>query len=189
MVILNDRTPVQGHDPAQIVSQLQELTSRVASACILLDFQRPGSQETEAITKAVVRELSCPVGVTETYAQGLDCPVFLAPPPLDRPLQDYLEPWNRREIWLEAALGALAITVTEKGSQYESSSFAETAEPCFAEDALLCHYHMRVSDKEARFQLYRTADDLTALLRAAEALGVTRAVGLYQELGNFIPFI
>lgn len=187
MIILNDRTPVQGHDPGLIVSQLKELASLLQPACFLLDLQRPGNPETAAIAEAVVRELSCPVGVTEAYAQGLDCPVFLAPPPLDRPLGDYLEPWKHREVWLETALNGLSITVTEAGTQYEDCSFAEATEHSFAEDSLLCHYHITVSDTQARFHLYRTGSDLTALLQAAEVLGVTRAVGLYQELGKITP--
>lgn len=188
MIIVNDRTPVCGHDPEQITEQLQTLVSQLRAECILLDFQRPNEPETAAITRAILHGLPCPVGVAEGYAGELDCPVLLPPPPPDRPLKDYLQPWKHREIWLEAALSALTITVTEAGSRYEASSSLEAAEPCFAEDDLLCHYHIAVSDTQARFDLYRTASDLTALLQASEELGITRAVGLYQELGNFTPF-
>ena len=40
-----------------------------------------------------------------------------------------------------------------------------------------------------RFTLFRTPEDLDALLTEGEALGVTRAVGLYQELHGIPQFL
>ena len=50
------------------------------------------------------------------------------------------------------------------------------------DSALHCHYHIKTFDDHIDFTLWRTREDLTNLLREAETLGVTLAVGLWQEL-------
>ena len=122
------------------------------------------------------------MGVLETYARELECPVFLPPPPPHVPLQEYLAPWQGREIWLEAALDGEVITVTEKGSVSSPLPPAEIPENSLEDPALHCHYRSKTFDDRIDFTLWRTRDDLTNLLREAESLGVTLAVGLWQEL-------
>ena len=182
MLILNDRTPTQGHDPKRIVRQLKELSSTLHYKYILLDFQRLDSPENTAIAKTIVSAASCPVGVSETYALALECPVFLPPPPPHVPLQEHLAPWQGREIWIEAALDVEVITVTEKGSVSSPLPPAEIPENSLEDPALHCHYRSKTFDDRIDFTLWRTRDDLTDLLREAESLGVTLAVGLWQEL-------
>lgn len=182
MVILNDRIPIHGHDPGLIADQLLTLHETLHPARFLLDLQRPDCPETAAAAQRIVDALPCPVGVTEHYAKDLNCPVFLEPPPLDMALADYLQPWSGKDVWLEAALDHAVITVTESGSRYRSEPLEEEPEAAFFEDTLFCHYRIRLTDSRAEFHLYRTREDLTLLLRAAEALGVSAAVGLYQEL-------
>ena len=181
MIILNDRTPVQGHDPGQILEQLTFLYEQQKPSCFLLDFQRSGAAE---IVTALTQDPPCPVGVTAAYAKELSCPVFLEPPPLHVPLQEYLEPWKGREIWLEAALEAERITVDTQGSCLEPTSLDVLEDPIFQEPELHCHYHIQLTDNTAVFQLLRTDEDLNLLLDAAQKFGVTQAVGLYQQLGN-----
>lgn len=184
MVILNDRTPVHGHDPGLVAEQLLQIVSQCNAGGVLLDFQRENCDQTQAIAKAIVEALSCPVGVTEAYGKGLDCPVFLSPPPLHRPLEEYLSPWSGREVWIEAALDAVAITVTSEGSRFSPAHSTEVTEPSFPEEHLFCRYCTAVSETQAVFTLFRTRQTLDAMLQEAERLGVTRAVGLYQELGR-----
>lgn len=184
MVILNDRTPIHGHDPALIAGQLGETVEQTQAACVLLDFQRPGCPETAAAAEAVVKTLSCPVGISEAYAAGLPCPVFLPPPPLDQALTEYLTPWKGREIWLEAALDGETVTVTPEGARRASLLRWDSPEDGFSDNALHCHYIAKVEHNQIRFALFRTAADLEALFREAGSLGVTQAVGLFQELGD-----
>jgi len=188
MVIVNDRVPVCGHDPGRIREQLEELTELWKPGCVLLDFQRPGEPRTARIAAALAEGMGCPVGVSETYARELPCPVFLPPPPPDRGLEAWLAPWKGRELWLEAALDSCVFTVTEEGSRRECLPFAQPEGELFRDSSLHCSYRIRIEADAVRFYLYRTRDDLRALLRAGQALGVTRAVGLYQELGEFMPF-
>ena len=184
LIILNDRTPISGHDPSAIAGQLKGLIEQHHPRGILLDFQRPDESEMKPLAQYLVRELPCPVCVSELYARELTCPVFLPPPKLNGLLSDHLAPWKGREIWLEAALDSVCFTVTEKGCRAERQPCMDGTESPFSDNSLHCHYRMENGEDAVRFYLHRTKDDLAALLEEAETLGVTQAIGLYQELGR-----
>lgn len=57
------------------------------------------------------------------------------------------------------------------------------------DEKLHCHYQIHTDADSARFTLFHTPEDLDALLTEGEALGVTRAVGLYQELHGIPQFL
>lgn len=179
MVILNDRTPIHGHDPDIILRQLTELHPN----CLLLDFQHPGVDAVTELTRILVKELPCPVGVSHFYGDGLDCPIFLPPIPPDVALGEYLAPWQGREIWLEAASEGITYTLTENGST--NAPLLLPLRDGLPEESLHCHYKIGVNDNCAQIHLYRTENDLQNLLNDAKNHGVTKAVGLYQELCNF----
>ena len=183
LLILNDRTPICGHDPRSVEFQLRDCLELWECEAVLLDFQRDGIGETEALAKHLAQALPCPVVVSDFYASGLDCPVFLPPLPHHMALADYLAPWQGRQIWLEAAMDAEIITVTEDGAEILpcGGSFSGG----HRELQLHCHYKTEVSDTSAVFTLWRTREDLEELLAEAESLGVCNAVGLYQQLHSF----
>lgn len=183
LLILNDRTPIFGHDPQLILEQLRHTMDRLRCGGLLLDFQRPDQAETAALTAAVV-EAFPQAAVTDLYAEGLTCPVFLPPPPLIQTLDHYLFPWQGREIWLEAALDAALVTVTADGSRQIPLFGEQAPDNVFEETDLHCCYRAEVLQDEIRFYLYRKLNHLRALLAHAESLGVTAAVGLYQQLGR-----
>lgn len=182
MLIVNDRTPIGGHDPGVIAAQLCQLVERLKCGSLLLDFQRPDCEETAALCSVLAAQLTCPIGISHLYAADLPCPVFLPPPALNQPLAEYLTPWKEREVWLEAALESACITVTEQGSRYTPQVYGTPMDACFAEEVLHCRYRQAVAEDKILFHLYRTEEDLEALLGEAEALGVKKAVGLYQQL-------
>lgn len=182
MLILNDRIPWHGHDGALILRQLQEQVRIHSCSCVLLDFQRTGYEEVKALAHSVVSALPCPVAVAECYADALSCPVFLPPVPPDIPVKEYLQPWKEREIWLEAALDAMEITLTETGSHTAPLPYPDCPEDGHREESLHCHYRISVFPEQVKFSLSRSRDDLDALLEEAEGFGVARAVGLWQEL-------
>ena len=180
MVILDDSTPMDGHDPDLILKQLSELIQNQLCGALLLDFQRrdvPGQRE---LAKRLCSSLPCPVGVSEIYAEGLSCPVFLSPVPPDRPLSEYLAPWQSREIWLEAALDGIKLTLKESGCTAEQ--LWDLPEDGQREERLHCHYTIETAADSAVFRLWRTKSDLNDLLTEAESKGVTKAIGLWQEL-------
>ena len=177
MLILNDRMPVQGHDPEAVARQLWEAAEHIQAERVLLDFQRPGCPD--AILQAILKSAVCPVAVTEDYGKDLDCPLFLPPPKPHIPLKTYLKDYEGREIWLEVSCGQETVTVTADGSKLTLGTEVPEA---FSDNMLHCHYDIAVSKDQAVFRLGRTREDVTALLKEAETLGVTCAVGLYQEL-------
>ena len=184
MVILNDRTPVWGHDPEVILAQLQQTVESLRCRCVLLDFQRPENGEYAAIARRLTTALPCPVGVTSPYARALDCPVFLPPVPLRQKPAEYLRPWQGREIWLEAALDGEEVALTPNGAVSQPLPHPGDEPTPLADEDLCCHYRIDLTPDSARFTLRRTSADLDRLLQTVPALGVTRSVGLWQELRN-----
>ena len=181
LLILNDRIPIHGHDPEVILRQLETLIAQEGCAGLLLDFQRPDYKETNSLAAHLCRGLGCPVAVSESYAKELDCPVFLPPLPHHIPLKEYLSPWMDREVWLELAMDAEIITLSEDGCQISSLPAWNVPDAGFEEDTLYCHYHMKIQEDWVEFTLWRTNDDLEYILKTAEKLGIKTAVGLFQE--------
>lgn len=181
MIILNDRMPPDRHDPRRILDQLQALEESLKPNGFLLDLQRSGMALNRQVAQTLAEALPCPVGVTAEYAHDLDCAVFLEPPPLHMSLTDHISPWAGREIWLEAALETRHYRITEVDCALEDTENMPLPEPVFKEDALFCRYHAELLEDAAVFTLQRTKEDLDALL--AQAAGITRAIGLFQQLG------
>ena len=179
MLILNDRTPVYGHDPMRIADQLLELTEQFGCSRVLLDLQRPADELTSQIVKTILQALPCPVSVSEAYAGDVDCPVFLPPIPLLQEPESYLIPWKHREVWLELAQDAACYTITEAGCQWAA---CPAFGPYPLEDAALCcRYRIEPTDHDLQFYLKR---DTKRLVQTLENMSnITCLIGLYQELG------
>ncbi len=182
MLLVNDRTPVQRHDPELIAQTLAQTAEENRCSRILLDLQRPGEALTEQIVHAILRQAPCPVGVSQPYGATLSCPLFLPPVPLTQLPEEYLAPWQDREIWLEAALDAMTITLTPQGSR-TSPRPAPAAPLPHADGALYCHYSLELTQDQAVFTLHRTWEDLQALM---ERSSISCWIGLYQELGPYL---
>lgn len=184
MIVINDRIPVWKHDPQLILEQIQVLTEQLSPDAILLDFQRPKNTQTEQIAQTLCSALPCPVGVSEIYAKGLDCPVFLSAAPLHTPLQAQVDAWPSRELWVEAAFQAQRYTVTSTGCTWEDILPEDTD---FTDEALCCSYRIRLQESKALFTLVRQEAGLTRFLNTVAQLGITKAIGLYQQLNSFFP--
>ena len=59
ILILNDRTPLRGHDPELIVRQLTDMAENRNLRGILLDLQRPGYKEAAELA-AIVPTIAAP---------------------------------------------------------------------------------------------------------------------------------
>lgn len=179
LLILNDRTPVCGHDPALIAEQLLSLTGQFRCSRVLLDLQRPGNEETTKIVRVILQALPCPVAVSEAYGASFSCPIFLPPIPILQAPAQYLSPWQGREIWLEADLRQTNYLITESGAV--SEPYRRMDETVVHHDqALCCRYCMADTPEGLRFSIQ---NDPQLFHPSVEALGVTCMIGLYQELG------
>ena len=145
---------------------------------VLLDFERPPTAE----VREMIRHLPCPIAAPPGYAN--ESPVFLPPAPLHVPMEEYLSPWKGREIWLEAALQRQVVTVTAKGSAVFPPCTNTDLDDGFYSEKLCCRFTQNFSEKRAVFTFFDTPETLRIKLDRAAELGVTRAVGLYQELGE-----
>lgn len=181
LLILDDSTPIHDHDPERIASELIACMERLQCVGLLLDFQRPGIEQTRKLAEYLCGAFSFPVVVSDTYAAGLDCGVFVSPIPPDEAMASRLARWQGREVWLDTTMEGLEIILTEKGAK--SATLPHQKYPdCGLEDRKLhCHYQISLKENSAVFTLWRTKSDISAQLEEAEALGVTAAVGLYQE--------
>lgn len=181
MLILNDQIPCHGHDPSRIRDEVIAITEDFQCSRVLLDFERPGDPQSAAIVRVLAQELSCPIAVSDLYAGESDGPVFLPPAPLHQPLAEYLQPWNGREVWLEAALCQEAIIVTRDGSRFQDIYPTDQLSEGYLDEGLHCRYRIETAEDHIIFTLFDTPDTLRDKLAQAEALGVTTAIGLYQQ--------
>ena len=182
MLILNDRTPISGHDPQRIVGQLSDALEQLAFDSLLLDFERAGCEDILPLCQVLVEQLPCPVGISSQYAQALECPVFLPPPPLDQPLAEYILPWQDRELWLDTAPGAGQFIITEDGSAFVQLPFSQASEKNHTDASLHCRYWTEISENEVRFHIWRDLPQIELLIDHAQSLSITKCIGLYQEL-------
>ena len=167
--VVTDRFPPDG----QALSRLCH-----GREAVLLDFEHP---PTPAV-RDMVKSLSCPCAAPPGYGDGL---VFLPPAPLHVPLAQYLAPYRSRKIWLEAALQRQAVTVTADGVTIGPPLPNHSFEGGFYDEKLCCRFTQEFTEDTAVFTLFDTPETLVSKLDHAAALGVTRAVGLYQELGRY----
>lgn len=179
MLILNDRTPIHGHDPQQITGILQDTIDTLGCSGLLLDLQRTDSPQTAQLVRCLSEKIKCPVGISAPYA--LDgFPVFLPPiPPYTRP-EVFLAPWQGWDIWLDASAEGSLIRITKQGTTYGALSGGDSGS--HADSLLHCHYSIRTHEDAVEFRLARTPEDLMSLFADAEKFGVTKVIGLYQDL-------
>lgn len=185
LLLVDDITPPHGHDPILITEQLTFYAESLKCGGILLDFQRQSCPETAALAKHLSGALPCPTAVSEGYAAYLDCPVFLSPVPPSVAPEDHFAPWKGREIWLEIGLCGEVLTLTQEGCAATPLPFPDPNREGLSDPRLHCHYTIETTKNSAGFTLWRNQEDIQQLLEEAETLGVTTAVGLFQELHGF----
>ena len=180
LLILDDSAPIQGHDPGRVRDELTLLLEAHRCGALLLDFQRSGADE---IVRSLSEGLPCPVAVSSLYGTMTQGPVLLPPVPPFRLLEVHTLPWVGRELWLELSPEGCLVRLDEKGARTEPW-WAEGELP-FRHDPLKCHYRAELLSGIAIFRGHRTAEDLEELLKEAEGLGVTAALGLWQEFPGY----
>lgn len=184
VLMLNDSTPIRSHDPRVVCSQLEEVILRTRCEALILDFQRPPSEQAMCLAEHLYQALPCPVAVSRDFAEDLPCPVLLPPCPPYMPLQEYIAPWGERQLWLELSKEAAAVVVRQNGTQFSICSGPGFPESGFSEETLQCHYRTKIQRDEVLFTLWRTDSDLLEHCQLGHSLGIRGFLGLYQELGH-----
>ena len=179
LLILNDSRPMGSQDPEEISAQLKTAAENLQISALLLDFERENIAGQQELAKLLTASLPCPVAVSAPYASDLPGPVFLPPVPPEVLLEDRLAPWQHRTLWLELAGTRRQLRVTESGTEISDSPVAGPLP--LSDSRLHCHYRIEKSENQIAFTLGRTPEDQQSLLAQAESLGVTAAVGLWQE--------
>lgn len=182
LLVLTDETPPDGHDPKRVAGEFWAQAQALGCERILLDFQRPPTEESHRIIHQVMKNVTVPVGVTPSYAAQLDCPIFLPPPPLWTPLQEALSPWAGREIWLEIAPEDGCVTLTKDGSTYTPCEAKKAY--TFSDPGLCLSYCTEVSFDRATVYLHRDISNIAKWLEHAFSLGIRTAIGLYQQFST-----
>lgn len=178
LLILNDRTPICGHDPERVCRELKETISKLNCSGLLVDFLNPPNRESLALTRYLAANLPFSLGLPPEYAAE-GCAVFVPAVPTLTPVSQYLSRWQGREIWLELALGGQAVALKADGAHFGENRFPRKG-IIHTDDALHCHYVIEEQQDAFIFHTWRTAEDLDALLE--DAGQIKFAVGLYQEL-------
>lgn len=182
VLMLNDITPIRGHDPDAIRDTLYETVRRHRCNALVLDFQRHPCAELQVLAQHLTVSPPCPVAVSAPFAVGLACPVFLPPCPANVPLEAHTAPWNGRDIWLEVSRSGMSISVTASGAVLSASSFYDGKSSNFVDESLHCHYRIETAPEQIRFTLWRTDGDIRDLCLHGSTLGIRGFLGLYQEL-------
>ncbi len=178
LLILNDRTPICGHDPERVCRELKETISKLNCTGLLVDFLNPPNRESLALTSYLAANLPVSLGLPPEYAAA-GCAVFVPAVPTLTPVSQYLSRWQGQEIWLELALSGQAVALKADGAHFGENRFPRKG-IIHADDALHCHYVIEEQQDAFIFHTWRTAEDLDALLE--DAGQIKFAVGLYQEL-------
>lgn len=178
LLILNDRTPICGHDPERVCRELKETISKLNCIGLLVDFLNPPNRESLALTSYLAANLPVSLGLPPEYAAA-GCAVFVPAVPTLTPVSQYLSRWQGQEIWLELALGGQTVALKADGAHFGENRFPRKG-IIHADDALHCHYVIEEQQDAFIFHTWRTAEDLDALLE--DAGQIKFAVGLYQEL-------
>lgn len=187
LLTLTDQIPFRSQDTEPICRALTEVIAAFQCRGLLLDFQRPGMEDAFTLAKELAQALPCPVVVSELYAKGLTCPVFLSPVPLHQRLADHIAPWRGREVWLDISTEGERICLTEEGASFTPLPRFSGSETGHQDKNLHCHYSISLTESSAEFTLWRTREDLKDLISEAETCGIKTVVGLYQEMYEYLP--
>lgn len=183
IIILDDSTPPEDHDPETVAAQLTYLVKRLQADAVLLDFQDTDKPQTAQMASYLLQALPCTVCLSAAYAERFSCPVLLPAPPPHISLAAHIKPWAGREIWLEATLESERITVTEEGSFITPLLYQAPESHWFCDENLCCRYQIQEEDRRINFTLTRNKQMLEKLLKSTAAKDISRFIGLYQQLG------
>ena len=184
LLILDDQVPLGTTPISEITARLAQVLERLSCRGLVLDFQRPGIDAQRVLAAALPGQLPCPVAAPPEYAAE-GCALFLPPVPGNVTIEDYLSPWVGQEIWLDTTPAEWTLHLTPAGCAAADEALPDWSDG-FYDKALCCVYRIQETDDGFLFRLSRNRRCTEALLERGAKLGVTLAVGLWQEFGGQI---
>lgn len=185
VLIIDDSQPFCDHSPETIAGQLGNAIKALDVQALVLDFQRQADNNGKQLAAFLRSRLPCPVVAPPEYAYS-EMPVLLPPCPLNLGLEEYIEPYKNREIWLEASLEGMELRITKSGCHANFVPRSDTLDFPHPDAARHTNYRIAASKDAITFHFQRTREDLDELLAEAEALGIFAAIGLWQEVKDFL---
>ena len=185
MLCIDDSTPITNHRGDLIVHQIRGLIEKFQLCGILLDFQRPDNPHTPDMIDCILRHTDCKIAVSHIYANDFLCPVFLPPLPFRMSAEAYLSPWSDREIWLEVGTDKEMAIITDNSFGTEQVYAVPENGAQFYDPFLLCHYSTHIKQDHITVYFHRTIEDIRKLQEKAKGFGVTKYIGLWQQLRQF----
>lgn len=186
VLMLDDQFPFRDHNPDIILMELRELITQHSCESLLLDFERRDDPELDRLASYIIDRIQIPIAAPPCYAKNRKCAVFLPPLPPDTDLKSHMRPWEGQEVWLEVALDGLDVTVTKNGAKAVYVPHPDMHGNMHRDPNLMCHYSIHPGERQFLFHLQRNNEDIMELMSRAEAMGVSRFIGLYQELHTLV---
>lgn len=181
ILILNDKIPYTGHSSEKICRTMMDCLNRWKLQGILLDFERPVSEQLREVVKNLVTSLPCPT----VCGQALDIPglvPLISMPELTQPSEEYFT--GHKGAWLEVRKQAAIYRVDQDGCSIVQTSEPTKNTPEVMFDSALCaHYQAAPGPDSVEFILWRDREDRKKIMEIGQAAGIEIMVGLYQELG------
>lgn len=184
LIMVSDRISPAGHDAALMVSQLADLTAAFKPAAIVLDLEAPENDFCRELARQCCKLKNVEVAVASRYAQDLPCSVFLSAAQLWTKPEDWLQPWEGRTIWAESVLQRGLVTVTDEGAAYKELPWEEPEEGLAVDEELQVAYRIRETKDAVEVMLWRGRKELDTWMQMLKGLGISRFLGLYQQLRN-----
>lgn len=179
LLVLDDSVPMADQSIPDIADALQQTLAKFSCCGLLLDFQQQGCAQQRTLAEYLAAHLSHPIAAPQEYAPK-GCALFVPPVPPEIPIETYLAPWAGREIWLDMALSVRTLHLTAAGCSVSDDAESDPTGD-FYDESLCCVYRIQKTDDGFLFRLARDHRCTRALLDRAAGLGVTAAVGLWQE--------
>lgn len=174
LFLLEDRIPWEGHDLETVCREAASLLVRTKAFGLLLDFERPPTEETQRLAYALgqcCKELGCKIGMPKGYEGG--GARFLPSPPCFKKPESQEGP-----VWFEAIPTAFDIVITSQGAQCKDSANISVWEEDRFYPPLGAYYRAHRADHSLNVHLYDTPN---SLLKRMEAIGAELAVGMWRQ--------
>lgn len=179
ILILNDQIPYNEHNTEIMIQQLEECIQNWQLHGVLLDLERPVSEELKEIISIMVSSLPCPIACGKNLEIEKLLSVVEMPPLLENP-REYFQ--RKKGAWLELRKQKETYSIDKNGCRLQSGEelYGEISEG-LKDTALCVNYRFTVNSENAGLGIWRDRHDRKKIIKYAIESGIDTIIGLYQE--------